>query len=181
MWWWAAFFTAGRQTHWAAFKEILVIVTVSTSPITFGSLIPHVLPENTLTTPQIITSLLRNGELFPYCMSIVATIIWITSTQWKSEQGGDSYKFPPRIWPNLFSLFAFAISLAFFGIYSVKIQMHASSIIKISTLLYALCIVVYYIIIVISNLPPTNFKTALREGTDDFGKRLRQSRSETPQ
>ncbi len=202
--WWKIFFRAGGSAHWRSFKEIFIVLIISTSPLYLGALAHYFIAAG---SPGGLSSLLiviQRGELFLYCMSIVGTIVWLANKEWLSEfwsypdpnsdrdmspssedaggkreqdQGSDRRVLSPKWIFNLFSILAYGICSMFFGIELVKVRIDSGSLILLSSVIYAASIVFWYIINVLSAVEPPNIEQGLNAGVRDLTNRLRDLRS----
>ena len=149
-----------------------MVVLLSTTPISIGSLVTSSLESNTRDFSTILFDFLKNGELFIYCMSIVGSIAWLTNKDWPRGV------FPPRIWLNLIVLGVFGVSLVFFGVEHVKVGLRPSRLLTISIVAYAISIVTYYVALTLNKVPPPDVDSVLKEGANKISEALRRRASE---
>lgn len=199
--WWKIFFHAGGKAHWHSLKEILFVLLISTSPLSLGALLNHY-ADGTPTYLLSLQSVVQRGELFLYCMSVVATVAWLANKEWLSDIGpsssgrggemtvnGDKIQgheqsrtsqpklSAPKWLFSLLSLFIFGICTMFFGIEAVRVRIDSASLISFSSAVYSLSIVLWYIINVLSTVDPPNIEQSFDDGARSLARRVRQMRS----
>lgn len=191
------FFCAGFAAHWRSLKEILIILVISTSPLYLGALLHHYIDEG---SPSYLLSLLfvvQRGELFLYSMSIVAAIVLLANNEWISELWdhlrrnrqndppeadgakavtSDNDDRPPKWLFNVFSIVTFGICSMFFGIESVKFKIPSGNLVTLSSVIFGLSIVFWYVINVLSTVDPPNIEVGLDADARKLGDRLRRLR-----
>jgi hypothetical protein len=181
MTWLWIFFTAGVPAHWRSAKEILTVLVISTAPLTLGALIRAVTGENEVTTYLGgLADTIKQGELFLYCMSVVASIVWLVHKDWlvDNSETRKAERIPPPKWVfNLFAFGAFALCVLFFSVQEMKVKLNQEILITLSSVLYLIAVLMWHTINVMSEILPPNLEKNLADGTDKMMKDLTELRS----
>lgn len=178
MMWWRAFWSLDKSEHWEAFKEVFFVAVISTTPIWLGAIVSAAIDNDLRAVFSKLFDFLTQGELFLYCMSIVATIFWLASKSWPRPRGDSAPGWllnPPRDWFFLLALIPFALSVVFFGIDLVKVRIDPGALIEISASAYGLSLLLYYVLLALNKVVPPDIETTNKEGairiSDELGQR----------
>lgn len=153
-----------------------MVVIVSTTPVWLGGFVNFSLTANIDRTFlgywEILNRSLQQGELFLYCMSIIAAITWLSNKEWRRG------RFPLRLFFNVFAMLVFGVSVMFFGIDLVRVGLDTETILTTSKILYVSSVAIYYLVAVYNRIEPPDLSEARAEETDTFSRSLERHRSE---
>lgn len=153
-------------SHGHSLAEVTFISVVSLLPVLIGTLIGYVSQiEKTNGDGSYFYFLylyLENGELFLYCTSVLATVLYLASLDRTKGY------FPQRKWFVLVSVVCIALAIAFFTLKRVEFVVNSRLAFTISLVIYAISIVMYYFLTVIRNTDLPSFQKITSAETSNF-------------
>lgn len=179
MLWLRILWAAGTDAHVRALKEVLTVLFVSMTPLLVGALIQFFLNYDKTTYVAALHDNIKQGELFAYCLSVTASIIWLANKDWlffDFDKEADKVT-PPRLFFNLYAMVVFGFCLMFFGIGQVKVAMPFDALILASLILYVPSILIWYIIIIFSDFKAPSYETELSDGAKALMARIKKARA----
>lgn len=179
-------FWVGGAFGVAAF-EIVVVMLISTSPVTVGALMKlsrSVELNKTLENYiDLALKLIFNGELFLYSTSILGIVIFMTYKVFYGDRYGKikgflrATKIFTVIVINFFVLLVLIISISLYSYVVLDIDVDKEFVFDISKWTFFGSLIIYYLILVIINAKMPDLQGTLRKDSDDFSNALRKHRS----
>ncbi|MCG3662650.1 hypothetical protein L5F37_04465 [Aliarcobacter butzleri] len=152
-----------------SFIEVFMSLIISTLPITIGSYYQIVNSSRNLDAySDFLYKMVMNGELFLYSSSVMAPIIFITTYNKDGKQ-----HFPLRWLIILITIVLFLIISVSFGVQKIEFS---ESIFHLSFWIFILINLLYFIVLIISNLPQKTPSELMKKKEEDFTEEYRKRR-----
>jgi hypothetical protein len=175
--WWKAFWSAPTEVRNRALREVFTVGFVSLLPLLLGILIANIAffksnPFTIYDSLKIFAGFLLSGQLFFFAMSFAGSIIFVSSDDY--FQGN----FPPRLWFFLVAVTCSALSFAFIGADPKLDTLNNPVVFVVSFLTYAVSIYAFYVLLVLTTIPPPTAEDTNRQGVSDLTGRVLALRAE---
>lgn len=159
--------------HASALGEVICITIISLLPILVGTIIGYFqrIDKELQGYGTVIYNYLNNGELFLYCTSVLASVVFLASLDRASG------RFPRRKWFILVSIVCIVLSILFFTLRRVEFAFDPVVAFTISCVIYVLSVFMYYWLTAARNADYPGYQEVMSEEASEFAKRLRDRRS----
>ncbi|RXJ82357.1 hypothetical protein [Arcobacter sp. F2176] len=166
------------QEYWEQFSksliEFVMNILISTVPITIGALFIIFDNNHSLTFQTYCTTILaviKNGELYLYSATLLAPVVFLTTYD---KDGKKS--FPLKWFFIPIVLFLFIIISHFFGEQRAINLPEEGSIFTASVYIFILTVILYFLVLLISNKKIKPASDIMKESEIDFEKQYEERR-----
>jgi hypothetical protein len=157
---WVRRFISDKDAMKSALAEVFIVCLLSLMPLFLLYLI-DILNHNTGPSKNMFYGAFAGGQLYLYSFSLFGTLFWLCQ---KEHEHID--KFPPRKW---FMLAIFVPMCLILGVYlydpSLRKPLH-DDLIRTSVIIYALYVIIYFLLTVFNNLRAPIVQRELDSGVD---------------
>lgn len=159
--------------HALALEEVICVTIISLLPILVGTIIGYSQRvDNELQSyGTVIYNFLKNGELFLYCTSVLASVVFLASLD---RAAG---RFPRRKWFFVASVVCIVLSITFFTFRRVEFAFDPVVAFTISCVVYVIALLMYYWLTAKKNADYPGYQEVMSEEATEFSKRLSDRRS----
>lgn len=159
--------------HASALGEVIFVTIISLLPILVGTIIGYFqrIDKELQSYGTVIYNYLNNGELFLYCTSVLASVLFLASLD---RAGG---RFPRRKWFILVSIVCIVLSILFFTLRRVELPFDPLMAFIISCGVYVIALTMYYWLTAKKNADYPGYQEVMSEEASEFSRRLSDRRS----
>lgn len=159
MFFWTKHFFSEPDPHKEAAQEVLFVCGLSLFPLLILPLVTHLRNNAEIPTGAILEAI-SFGQLYLYSFSLLGTLHWLSQ-----KDRADLSRFPPR---KYFTVLVWLPAIVGFIVYSSDPALNkplSSTLIWMSIVIYALSVVLYYVLLVFDQLPAPDTGTNIEEET----------------
>lgn len=159
--WFGQFFSSGKA-HKLALHEVMVVCIISLVPLLALAVIDE-LRSKEANFEALFSSALGAGQLYLYSFSLLGTLFWLCQKEHENFA-----RFEPRIFIMLFIFAPFVLILIIYSVNPTMTKPLSAGFVTTSYVVYALYVLVYYVLLVFDHLEPPAVEAGLQKAANSL-------------
>jgi hypothetical protein len=169
---WLQQFLSDSKAHRRAAEEIFFVCLISLLPLIILAVIDQ-FRKDSADVSELFWTAIGGGQLYLYSFSLFGTLFWLCQKEHENFE-----RFEPRRYLMLFIWIPSVLILLIYALNPTLSVPLKPSFVHASYLVYALYVVLYYVLLVFDNLEPPDLEIHLQERASELIGKYEQARGD---